>query len=103
MGDEESGEFIGKTVLIGITYMTHDDQFISQDQFYGEIVSYHSGQGIEVRLKGRREGEVYRLPPDLKQLHWAEHGEYKLRATGEVVVDPDFTTSWTSKRAAPIH
>jgi hypothetical protein len=103
MSDEDLDEFIGKTVLIGITYMTHDDQFISQDQFHGEIVSYQAGQGIEVRLRGQREGEIYRLPPDLKQLHWAERGEYRLRATGEVVADPDFTTSWTVVRAAPTH
>lgn len=103
MDDEDPSDFIGKTVLIGITYMTHDDVFISQDQFFGEIVSYHPTQGIEFKLMGRREGETYRLPPDLKRLQWAEPGEYRLRATGEVVVDPDFTTSWTSVRSASKH
>jgi hypothetical protein len=41
------------------------------------------------------DGEVYRLPPDLRPVTDAAPGEYRLRSTGEVIVDPDVTITWT--------
>ncbi len=39
--------------------------------------------------------EPFTLPPVEEAFEPAPPGEYRLRTTGEVVVDPDFTTSWT--------
>jgi hypothetical protein len=39
-------------------------------------------------------GQRVSLPPQLQE---AEPGEYRLRATGEVVVDPDYFARWTWK------
>jgi hypothetical protein len=35
------------------------------------------------------------LPPHLSAFQAAKPGEYRLRATGETVENPDLTTSWT--------
>jgi len=56
-------------------------------------------KGIEIALEGSRAGETYRLPPDMRAFFPATKGEYRLRSTGEVVVDPDFfTTTWSVQR-----
>jgi len=35
------------------------------------------------------------LPPEPEAYEPAPPGEYRLRSTGEVVVDPDYLTTWT--------
>lgn len=82
---------IGKIILVGITYYTHDEQFIERKQFYGKIISADRKKGI-VFLK--QDGEAYNLPPDLRSVQIAPPGEYKLHSTGEVVVDPDLLSTW---------
>lgn len=101
MMEVQQESLLGKTVLVGLTYTGHDGAFISQEQFFGKIVTYRSGEGIELRLAGKRDGESFRLPPDLTQLHPAAPGEYTLRDTGEVIIDPDFTTTWILVRSEP--
>lgn len=59
------------------------------------MIEADPGEGIALRLEGARAGETYRLPPDLRAFAPAPPGEYRLRETGEVVVDPDYTTSRT--------
>jgi hypothetical protein len=103
MSERDWEAYLGKTVLIGLTSTTHDGVLISQEQFFGKIVGYRPTEGIELTLLGAREGQDYRLPPDLTQLHKAAPGEYRLRATGEVVIDPDYTSTWTVARAGPSH
>ena len=39
-------------------------------------------------------GEIFTLPPDPRAYVPAPPGEYRLKATGEVVVDPDFTCTF---------
>ena len=87
-------KLIGATVLVGLTHDEAETQ--RQEQFYGTVISASPEEGITLRLEGSRLGEVYTLPPDLRALFEAPPGEYRLRGTGEVVVDPDYTTTWTS-------
>ncbi len=63
-------------------------------QFYGTVMSADPEEGITLRLAGSRSGEVYTLPPDLRAFFPARPGSYRLRGTGEVVIDPDYTTTW---------
>lgn len=81
----------GKLVLVGLTYFDSQDRVIEDQQFFGRVVFAHPANGILLNLEGRRSGEQYTLPPDIRSLRAASAGEYKLRATGEIVVDPDFT------------
>src|SRR5579859_5731086 len=78
----------GKTVVIGITVVSSDDAVVEQRQLLGRIRSVCS-DAVVVTL-GREEKETYRLPADLRGFNEAPPGEYRFRATGEVVTDPDF-------------
>lgn len=84
----------GSTILVGLTFNGPDGP--QQKQFYGTVMSAEPNDGITLRLEGSRAGEVYTLPPDLRAFFPAQPGEYRLRETGEVVIDPDYTTTWTS-------
>jgi len=93
MDQDLAASYIGKHLLIGITYLDHDGNFIEQKQFHGNIVRINEPEGIIIKLHGS--GQEYKLPPDLNALHEAPKGEYRLRSTGEIVVDPDLLTIWT--------
>ena len=93
----ELGDLIGKTVLLGLTFTDSDGDVIEQTQRHGVIAAADPDTGVSVRFvaPGRPwDGELYHLPPDLRSLREAAPGAYTLRATGETVVDPDFTWSW---------
>lgn len=83
-------ELIGKVLLVGITYYTQDNEFIEQKQFYGTVIE--ANESI-IRIKQKDE-TVYSLPPDLSSTKRARPGEYKLRSTGEIIVNPDFFATW---------
>ena len=87
-------DLIGKTILMGLTYYTADHEFIEQKQYWGTVTE-SSQKGILVRLN---DGEIFGLPPDLSSTKIAPPGEYRLRSTGEVVVDPDYLTTWNINR-----
>jgi len=84
-----AGQLIGKRVLIGLTYVENgqDDR---HEQKHGAVEDV-SDEGVAIRLS---DGDIYWLPPDLRPWQPAHPGEYRLRSTGEVVVDPDFIANW---------
>ena len=88
-------ELIGKVLLVGITYYTHDNEFIEQKQFYGTVTEANEKL---IRMQ-RKDGTDFTLPPDLSATKRARQGEYKLRSTGEVVVNPDFPATWNLNKA----
>lgn len=83
-------DMIGKTLIVGVTYLTHEDEFIERKQFWGTVVSANQS-GI---LLKQGNGEVFSLPPDLSSTTIALPGEYRLKSTGEVVINPDYLTTW---------
>jgi hypothetical protein len=91
---------VGKVLLVGLTYLSDDGGVLNQEQCYGTVLSAHSRQGIAMTLEGQRAGEQYTLPPDTRSIEVAPSGEYRLRATGEVVSNPDFTVTFTSSKQA---
>jgi hypothetical protein len=92
--NEERARFaIGKRVLVGISVLTPDEQGVAERHaFAGTVASVEPGRGIELRLDDR---SSYWLPPDMSALHEAAPAEYVLRDTGQTVVSPDYTTTWT--------
>ncbi len=90
----EFSDLIGKTILIGLTYYTHDDVFIEQKQYWGTVVDTDETK-ILIHLNN---GELFTLPPDLSSTKVAPPGEYRLRSTGEIVVNPDYLTTWNINR-----
>ena len=91
--DAQARAILGKRVLVGLTL--NDPAGPRQQQLFGVVTSADRGSGIALLLEGERAGETYRLPPDLGAFHPAPPGEYRLRATGEIVVDPDYLSTWS--------
>jgi hypothetical protein len=91
-------ELLEKVVLVGLILQAPDGELIEQKQFYGSIASVDAQNGIRIALEGAMRGQYYSLPPDIRYLNPADPGKYKLRATGEVVIDPDFTCQWVLVR-----
>lgn len=85
----------GKTILIGLTYYTHDEVLVEQQQHFGTVMEANQ-RHILVRLKN---DEILSLPPDLRSTYPAPAGEYRLRSTGEVIKNPDFLTTWNINMA----
>jgi hypothetical protein len=87
----DADEILGKTVLVGLTYVTHDGRARDREQLHGIVVSADEERGIEIR---QASGEIFTLPPAFDSFEQADPGEYTLRSTGEVISDPDLLCSW---------
>lgn len=94
--DEVSAEsLVGKRVLVGITTLAPDGEtLLDQDQYYGVITAADSKKGFRIDCSGILAGTAKFLPPDLRGFRDAPPGEYTLRSTGEVVVNPDVICTW---------
>ena len=84
---------IGATVVIGVTHRGINTE--THEQVFGIVRSADATYGFEIELDGSRCGDTYWLPPHIDSFVPAEPGEYRLRATGEIVVNPAFLATWT--------
>jgi hypothetical protein len=93
---DEADWLIGKYVLVGITYLASDGETVkSQAQYHGRIVSADPKVGFKIECEGRWAGQTMGLPPVLEAFRPADPGKYRLRATEEVVEDPDVLATWS--------
>lgn len=90
--EEEAKAIIGKHLLVGVTHRSYNEEITGIEQFHGEVIRASHEEGIILRLSGS--GEERWVPPDLSRLEPAAPGNYKLKASGEVVVNPDFLSTW---------
>jgi hypothetical protein len=94
--DDEAKWLVGKFALVGVTHVAADGETVTgQDEYYGRIESADRDKGIEMACEGRCAGRKIVLPPDLTAFHRAEPGEYRLKASTEVVNDPDVLAIWS--------
>jgi hypothetical protein len=91
--EEEAKEIIGKHILVGVTFRDRSENVTGIDQFHGIIVRASHKEGIIVCLHDGAEERW--IPPDLSRLEKAAPGEYRLKSTGEIVVNPDLLSTWT--------
>ena len=91
----DGSHYIGKRLLVGITCEDHTGKPIRQEQFHGLIVE---ASEHEIVVERSDTGKRKSLPPELAE---APKGQYRLRATGEIVVDPDYVATWVLKQPAP--
>jgi hypothetical protein len=91
---------LGKTVLVGLTYVNDADEVIRQVQMHGVVGLTDAGSGVRLDLQGAKSGQTYWLPPQVDNFEPAASGVYRLRETGEEVVDPDFISTWTIHASA---
>ena len=91
---------LGKRALVGITYLDVDGETVTgQIQLHGIIITVDRDNGIELSLGGGNEGKSFWLPAATGPFEDAQPGEYALRATGEVLVNPDIVSTWTVTKA----
>jgi hypothetical protein len=91
---ELAQSYVGRTIIVGLTYLDHSGNFLEQRQLHGEVVSA-SPEGILIALHGTYAGQTWSMPPDLESIRSAPAGEYRFQETGEVVADPDLMATWT--------
>jgi hypothetical protein len=88
-----------KHLIIGITILDHEENFLEQKQLHGDIIRVNQNEGIVIILSSLN--EEYKLPPDLDSIKEAPPGEYRFKSTDEVIVNPDFMTTWVIKKPKP--
>lgn len=89
--DTMHSQLIGKTILLGNTILDRHGKVSEQKQMHGVVVVANE-EGIKIELPSR---DYFYLPPGFGAICPAKPGEYRLRSTGEVVVNPDYLTEWT--------
>jgi hypothetical protein len=95
LNEARASFMVGKRVLVGFTVLSSDDELIEQRQMSGVVVNVDARRGIELRLGDE---STYWLPPDVRPFQEAAPGEYRLRSTGQTILDPDYVCIWTINR-----
>jgi hypothetical protein len=82
---------IGKRILAGITYLDDAGEVVNRLEIVGTV------QSVEplVAIHRGDDADPFTLPPEPDAFEPAPPGDYRLRSTGEVIVDPDYLTTWT--------
>ncbi len=89
---EQLQEYLqGKVFLIGLTFIDNEGELIEKYQTHG-IVSELTDNGL-IRIK-RKDNSIFQMPYIKDTINKADKGEYKLRATKEVIIDPDYIMTW---------
>ena len=84
----DAPQYIGKTVLIGLTYCDRRGNVLWQYQHHGVIAAVD--HVISVRIDGRP--NLFTVPPALRP---APPGVYTLRESGLQIASPDVLAEWT--------
>jgi hypothetical protein len=89
-GSEQLARMLGHRLLVGITYLDDAGGVRGTQQFCGRVLEVADGVVVV-----ERPGDAPAvLPADAAAYRPAAAGRYRLNETGEVVVDPDFLTTW---------
>jgi hypothetical protein len=83
---------VGRRLLVGISYRNPEGVLLRQEQFCGPVLEVVDG--VVVVDRPQEEGGPADLPADAQAYDPAPRGRYVLGITGDVVVDPDFVTTW---------
>lgn len=90
-GGEQLSVMVGQRLLVGITFLDESGNVTNAQQFCGLVLEVADGV-VVVERPGEPEPAV--LPADVAAYRKAQSGRYTLRDTGEIVVDPDFVSTW---------
>lgn len=89
---EFAADLIGCTLLVGLTYVDHNDHLIRRQQLHGTVISVDRQSGIVIR---QGTGEDATIAPVLDAIEPAQPGLYQLADEDGAVEDPDFTALLT--------
>lgn len=82
----------GKVFLIGLTFIDEDGNIIEQYQTSGIVDRLTDKRFLRFQ---RNDGSVFQLPYDKSSIKEAAKGEYTEKSTGNVIINPDYITTWT--------
>lgn len=99
LDESKAAEYIGKTILIGVTYLDHEKNPIGQQQWFGTILTFSNKEGIKIKLEDS--DKPCGLPPDPRGIRKAKPGIYRLRSSRKEIVNPDYLATWTSVKPKP--
>lgn len=85
-----------KYVIIGLSYIDKNENVLETVQLHGRVMRINSTEGVVVQREDKQ--EEYKLPLDFDAFKLAQPGEYKLHTTGEIIVDPDYMSSWSIQK-----
>lgn len=88
----EYDEYVGKHLVISLTYLEPAGEVGLKVQIHGVIKRINNAI---IAVSRQDTGEEFTIPTDMEALQPAPEGEYRLRPSGEVVVNPDYLTVWT--------
>ena len=91
MNKKKIDALLGKYLLVGLTYLDKDNNLIKREQVHGTILRINKQEGIVIECPS---GSEFKLPPDLSALSKAQSGDYRLKSTGEIVVNPDYLCTY---------
>jgi hypothetical protein len=91
--EEFGDEYIGRTLLLGVTYTGPEGELRCQEQYVGTIMVVDFERGIVVSCEP--DGHPFVLPGDPSWVQKAPPGVYRLRSTGQVVTNPDYIAKVT--------
>ncbi len=87
---DRSRSALGKRILVGQSSVSSSGVILRQVQFAGTITAVDD---VVITIEAD-DGDTVTLPHDSRSIEEARPGAYRLSSTGEVVEDPDFTTTW---------
>jgi hypothetical protein len=91
-GAEQLAGLTGLRLLVGLSYVSAEGEPLSSIQFCGRVLEVGDGVVVVANPEG---AEPIALPADAAAYTRARPGRYTLRHSGEVVLDPDYVTTWT--------
>jgi hypothetical protein len=90
--ETKADQYVGKVVLIGVTYENAKGEISGRQQWAGIIKTYSNKEGIQVDLFDSE--EFCALPPWPDAISPAKPGVYRLKSTGREIEDPDYLATW---------
>ncbi len=93
---ESLDELTGRRVLVDMTRLSWRGRLLGRYEFVGTVTSI--GDVVSITKAG--DDEPFTLPAEPRAFLPARH---RLKGSGEIDADPDFTTVWTTRRPPPWH
>jgi hypothetical protein len=94
-------DLLGSIVIVGLTYLDPEGQLECKFQIYGLVAIVDKERGIAIECHGEIwNGQEHWLPPATSAFQKAGPGRFRLCSTDELIVDPDYVTTWTIRSRA---
>lgn len=98
--DSKADEYLGKVILLGVTYLSHEHKLLGETQWVGTISTFSRKEGIRIAIKGS--DEPCCLPPYQGGIRKAPRGIYRLGSAGGQIRNPDYLATRTCVTTEPV-